>query len=205
MSTLGFIFILLIVVFVLPVIYGIVQYNGLVTLRNAYKNAFAQIDVQLQRRFDLIPNLVETVNKYMKHEKETLTAVIDARNQAQKALNQAKSDGEHTSGETMKVLSSSQGQLDGALSRLMMLVESYPDLKANQNMMQLTEELSTTENKVAFARQFYNDSVMTYNNKVESFPSNIIAGVFNFIKASMLTLPREQEKQIREAVKVSFD
>ena len=205
MSTLGFIFVLLIVVFVLPVIYGIVQYNGLVTLRNAYKNAFAQIDVQLQRRFDLIPNLVETVNKYMKHEKETLTAVIDARNQAQKALNQAKSDGEHTSGETMKVLSSSQGQLDGALSRLMMLVESYPDLKANENMMQLTEELSTTENKVAFARQFYNDSVMTYNNKVESFPSNIIAGVFNFIKASMLTLPREQEKQIRKAVKVSFD
>ena len=205
MSTLGFIFVLLIVVFVLPVIYGIVQYNGLVTLRNAYKNAFAQIDVQLQRRFDLIPNLVETVNKYMKHEKETLTAVIDARNQAQKALNQAKSDGEHTSGETMKDLSSSQGQLDGALSRLMMLVESYPDLKANENMMQLTEELSTTENKVAFARQFYNDSVMTYNNKVESFPSNIIAGVFNFIKASMLTLPREQEKQIRKAVKVSFD
>lgn len=204
MSTVFFIFALLFVVFGIPIIYMVVQYNALVALRNSYKNAFAQIDVQLQRRFDLIPNLVETVNKYMKHEKETLQAVIEARNQAQKALNQVKNV-DYVSDDNMKMLSSSQGQLEGALSRLMMVVEAYPELKANQNMMQLTEELSTTENKVAFARQYYNDSVMSYNNKVESFPSNIIAGIFNFVKANLLTLPREQEKQIRQAPKVSFD
>jgi LemA protein len=156
-------------------------YNGLVTARNAYKNAFAQIDVQLNRRYDLIPNLVETAKGYMAHERETLEAVIQARAAAVSGLKAASANPGDAN--AMAQLSSADQGLTGALSRLMVVSEAYPDLKANQNMMQLSEELTSTENRVAFARQAYNDSVMGYNNKREVFPSNIIAGMFNFAAA----------------------
>ena len=176
-------------------------YNGLVTARNAYKNAFAQIDVQLQRRFDLIPNLVETAKAYMGHERETLEAVIAARSAAQSGLAAAKA---HPGDEAaMAQLAASQGQLNGVLGRLMAVAEAYPDLKANQNMMQLTEELSSTENRVAFARQAYNDSVMAYNNRREVFPSSVVAGMFNFAPAALLEIPADKA-QMREAPKVQF-
>ena len=161
-------------------------YNGLVTARNAFKNAFAQIDVQLQRRFDLIPNLVETAKGYIKHERETLEAVIAARSAA------------------MAELASSQGMLNGALGRLMAVAEAYPDLKANQNMMQLSEELTSTENKVAFARQAFNDSVMAYNNRREVFPSSVVAGMFQFAPAALLEIPSTDQAQVRAAPKVQF-
>ena len=176
-------------------------YNGLVTSRNAWKNAFAQIDVQLQRRFDLIPNLVETAKAYMGHERETLEAVIAARSAAQSGLAAAKA---HPGDEAaMAQLAASQGQLNGVLGRLMAVAEAYPDLKANQNMMQLTEELSSTENRVAFARQAYNDAVMAYNNKREVFPSSVVAGAFNFAPAALLDIPADKA-QVREAPKVQF-
>ena len=176
-------------------------YNGLVTSRNGWKNAFAQIDVQLQRRFDLIPNLVETAKAYMGHERETLEAVIAARSAAQSGLAAAKA---HPGGpDAMAQLAASQGQLNGVLGRLMMVAEAYPDLKANQNMMQLTEELSSTENRVAFARQAYNDAVMAYNNKREVFPSSVVAGAFNFAPAALLDIPADKA-QVREAPKVQF-
>ena len=176
-------------------------YNGLVTSRNAWKNAFAQIDVQLQRRFDLIPNLVETAKAYMGHERETLEAVIAARSAAQSGLAAAKA---HPGDEAaMAQLAASQGQLNGVLGRLMAVAEAYPDLKANQNMMQLSEELSSTENRVAFARQAYNDAVMGYNNKRETFPSSVVAGMFNFAHAALLDIPAEKA-QVREAPKVQF-
>ena len=176
-------------------------YNGLVTSRNAWKNAFAQIDVQLQRRFDLIPNLVETAKAYMGHERETLEAVIAARSAAQSGLAAAKA---HPGDEAaMAQLAASQGQLNGVLGRLLAVAEAYPDLKANQNMMQLTEELTTTENKVAFARQAYNDSVMAYNNKREVFPSSLLAGAFNFAPAALLDIPADKA-EVREAPKVQF-
>src|SRR4051812_38130780 len=152
-------------------------YNGLVTLRNRFKNAFAQIDVQLKRRYDLIPNLVETAKGYLKHERETLEAVIRARNVAQTAAvaaNAAPGDPA-----AMQALGAAEGQLTGVLGRLFAVAEAYPDLKANQNMMSLQEELSSTENKVAFARQAFNDSVMEYNTRRESFPANIFAGMFS--------------------------
>ena len=174
-------------------------YNGLVTLRNRFKNAFAQIDVQLKRRYDLIPNLVETAKGYMKHERETLDAVISARAEAQKAEINVNAD--PTDPAAMAALSKAEGQLGGVLGRLMMLTENYPDLKANQNMMQLTEELTSTENKVSFARQAYNDSVMVYNTKRETFPTNIIAGMFNFKEAALFEITDQAE---REAPKVSF-
>ncbi len=174
-------------------------YNGLVTSRNGYKNAFAQIDVQLQRRHDLIPNLVETVKGYIKHERETLEAVIAARNTAVTSLKTAAaSPGDPGA---MKQLTSAEGMLTGALGRLMAVAEAYPDLKANQNMMQLSEELASTENRVAFARQAFNDSVMGYNNKREVFPNNIIAGAFGFNAAQQLEL---ETPQARQAPKVSF-
>ena len=174
-------------------------YNGLVTARNAYKNAFAQIDVQLNRRYDLIPNLVETAKGYMAHERETLEAVIQARAAAVSGLKAASANPGDAN--AMAQLANADQGLTGALSRLMVVSEAYPDLKANQNMMQLSEELTSTENRVAFARQAYNDSVMGYNNKREVFPSNILAGMFNFVAASLLEIT---EPAKREAPKVSF-
>lgn len=199
-------FIITVVVLGLIVFFVVSQYNALVTKRNAFKNAFAQIDVQLQRRFDLIPNLVETVKGYMKHEQETLQQVIEARNMAQSALKDARASAGDASPDAirMKKLGASEGMLEGALSRLMVVVEAYPDLKASQNMMQLTEELSTTENKVAFARQSYNDSVMSYNNKRETFPTNIMANMFGFQEATLLTIPEEKQEQVRAAPTVTF-
>ncbi|MDH5822944.1 LemA family protein [Luteimonas sp. RD2P54] len=176
-------------------------YNGLVTARNAFKNAFAQIDVQLQRRFDLIPNLVETAKGYLSHERGTLEAVTAARTAAQAGLSAASaSPGDPAA---MAELAQTQGALNGALGRLMVVVEAYPDLKANQNMMQLTEELTSTENRVAFARQAYNDAVMAYNNRREVFPSNIVAGMFSFAPAALLEIP-EDKAEVREAPKVEF-
>ena len=177
-------------------------YNGLITARNGFKNAFAQIDVQLQRRFDLIPNLVETAKGYLTHERETLEAVIAARGAAISGLSAAKaSPGDPAA---MEQLAATQGQLNGALGRLLAVAEAYPDLKANQNMMQLTEELTSTENKVAFARQAFNDSVMAYNNRREVFPSSVVAGMFNFAPAALLEIPAQQQAQVRAAPKVQF-
>jgi len=174
-------------------------YNGLVTHRNRYKNAFAQIDVQLKRRYDLIPNLVETVKGYIKHERETLEAVIQARNAAFGAAGKAASD--PTDVQSMKQLNRAEGELTGAMNRLMVVVEQYPDLKANQNMLSLQEELTSTENKVAFARQSFNDAVTTYNTAREVFPSNIISGMFNFSEASLFEVENPGE---RVAPKVAF-
>ncbi|GGK12502.1 LemA family protein [Luteimonas terricola] len=188
-------------VIVVALMWGVGIYNGLISARNAFKNAFAQIDVQLQRRFDLIPNLVETAKGYLTHERETLEAVIAARSAAMSGLSAAKaSPGDPAA---MAELGQSQGLLNGALGRLMMVAEAYPDLKANQNMMQLTEELTSTENRVAFARQAYNDSVMAYNIKREVFPSNILAGMFNFDAAALLEIPADKA-EVREAPKVQF-
>ena len=182
-------------------LWGVGIYNGLITARNAFKNAFAQIDVQLQRRFDLIPNLVETVKGYMSHERETLEAVIAARSAAQSGLSAAKANPGDPA--AMAQLAAAQGQLNAGLGRLLAVAEAYPDLKANQNMMQLTEELTTTENKVAFARQAYNDSVMVFNNKREVFPSSLLAGMFNFGPAALLDIPADKA-EVREAPKVQF-
>ncbi len=174
-------------------------YNGLVASRNRYKNAFAQIDVQLKRRYDLIPNLVETAKGYLKHEAQTLEAVVKARGAAVGA-NQAATS---TPGDrnAMQKLGAAEGALSGALGRLMVVCESYPDLKANQNMLALQEELTSTENKIGFARQHFNDSVTVYNTKRETFPSNIIAGMFNFSEASLFEIEAPEQ---REAPKVSF-
>lgn len=178
------------------------MYNGLVTARNAFRNAFAQIDVQLQRRFDLIPNLVETARGYLSHERETLEAVIAARGAAVSGLAAAKaSPGDPAA---MEKLAQGQGALDGALGRLLAVAEAYPDLKANQNMMQLTEELTSTENKVGFARQAYNDAVMAYNNRREVFPSNLVAGMFGFGQADLFQIPTDQQLAVRAAPKVQF-
>jgi LemA protein len=174
-------------------------YNKLVTMRNRYKNAYAQIDVQLKRRYDLIPNLVEIAKGYIKHERETLENVTKARNIAYVA-SQAAAANPGDSG-AMKNLVSAESGLAGTLSRLMMVSEQYPDLKANQNMMQLTEELTSTENKISFARQAYNDSVMVYNTDREVFPSNLIAGMFNFGAAELFVVDKPEQK---DAPKVSF-
>ena len=182
--------------------WGVGIYNCLVRARNAFRNAFAQIDVQLQRRFDLIPNLVEVAKTYMSHERETLEAVIAARSAAQSGLAAAKAN--PGDAEAMAQLAAAQGQLNAGLGRLMMVAEAYPDLKANQTMMQLTEELTSTENKVAFARQAFNDSVMAYNNKREVFPSSIFAGMFNFAAANLLAIPADKLAETRAAPKVSF-
>jgi len=193
---------ILLVILVVLALWIVGIYNGLVTARNAFKNAFAQIDVQLQRRFDLIPNLVETAKGYIKHERETLEAVIAARSAAMSGLSAAKaSPGDPAA---MAQLASSQGMLNGALGRLMAVAEAYPDLKANQNMMQLSEELTSTENKVAFARQAFNDSVMSYNNRREVFPSSVIAGMFQFAPAALLEIPAADQAQVRAAPKVQF-
>jgi LemA protein len=190
--------ILLLVVVVLGLwVMGI--YNSLVALRNRFKNAFAQIDVQLKRRYDLIPNLVETAKGYMKHESTTLEAVIKARNIALAAAQSAAAN--PADANAMKNLGAAETGLGGALSRLMVVSEQYPDLKANQNMMQLTEELTSTENKVSFARQAYNDSVMTYNTSRETFPNVIFAGMFGFLPAELFKIDDPTE---RNAPKVSF-
>jgi len=181
------------------VLFAISIYNRLVAGRNRFKNAFAQIDVQLTRRHDLIPNLVETAKGYIKHERETLEAVTNARNMAVAGLKAASKDPSNP--EAMKQLAQAEQGLSGALGRLFAVAESYPDLKANQNMMQLSEELTTTENKVAFARQAYNDSVMQYNTLRESFPNNFFAGWFNFQPAELLEIEDEAK---REVPKVSF-
>jgi LemA protein len=174
-------------------------YNRLVNQRNRVRNAFAQIDVQLTRRYDLIPNLVEAVKGYMKHERETLEAVIKARNTAVSSLDAAKAD--PANAEAMQKLGASEGALGGVLSRLFALSEAYPDLKANQNMMQFQEELASTENKVSFARQAFNDAVLGYNNTAENFPNNFIAGMFSFKLASFLEIDSDEK---REAPEVSF-
>lgn len=173
-------------------------YNGLVVSRNQYKNSFAQIDVQLKRRYDLIPNLVECVKGYMAHESGTLEAVIKARNAAYSAGQKAAANPGDPA--AMKELGSAEGQLGGALGRLLAISEAYPDLKANTNMMSLQEELSSTENKVGFARQAFNDGVTAYNNKRAVFPTVVIAGMFGFTEAQLL----EIESAAREAPKVSF-
>ena len=199
--TILFILLVIIGLAVVAALWGVGIYNGLVTARNAFKNAFAQIDVQLQRRFDLIPNLVETAKGYMSHERETLEAVVAARSAAQSGLAAAKANpGEP---DAMARLAAAQEQLNTGLGRLLAVAEAYPDLKANQNMMQLTEELTSTENKVAFARQAYNDSVMAYNNKREVFPSSLVAGMFNFAIAAVLDIPADKA-EVRDAPKVKF-
>lgn len=180
--------------------WGIGAYNRLIGMRNQFKNAFAQIDVQLKRRYDLIPNLVETAKGYVKHERDTLEAVIAARNQAmtvnaQAAANPANAD-------AMQKMVVAEGTLNSSLGKMFALSESYPDLKANQNMMQLTEELTSTENRIAFARQAYNDGVMQYNISIEQFPRQIIARIFAFGPAELLQVTESPEE--RKAVKVSF-
>lgn len=190
---------ILLIAFIGIILFGVGMFNRLVSGRNAYKNAFAQIDVQLTRRHDLIPNLVETAKGYMAHEKDTLEAVINARNAAVNGLNNAKAD--PTNPDAMKNLGQAEQGLNGALGRLFALSESYPDLKANENMMQLSEELTTTENKVSFARQAFNDAVMMYNNLREQFPSNFIANWFAFQPAELLEI---EEESMREVPKVSF-
>lgn len=183
----------------LIVIFAISVYNGLVRLRNVYRNAFSQIDVQLKRRHDLIPNLVETAKAYMSHERETLEAVIAARNVAEGARQEAAAAPGDPA--LLAKLGSAEAGLGGVLGRLFAVAEAYPDLKANQNMMQLSEELTTTENKVSFSRQAYNDSVLTYNNKREVFPNNIVAGMFGFSEAAFFEIDVEDQ---REAPKVQF-
>ena len=197
MSTTTIVILVLIAVFV---VWAISLYNNLVALKNRFKNAFAQIDVQLKRRYDLIPNLIETAKGYMKHERETLEAVIKARNVAYTASQKAAAD--PADGRAIQGLATAEVGLAGALSRFMMVSEAYPDLKANQNMMQLSEELTSTENKIAFSRQAYNGSVMTYNTAVESFPSNILAGMFSFKESALLEAIEAPEE--RRAPKVSF-
>jgi len=187
-------------VLALLVIYAIVLYNRLVALRQRFKNAFAQIDVQLKRRYDLIPNLVETAKGYLAHERQTLEAVIAARSQAQQAEQRAAAHPEDPA--AMSALMGAERVLTGAMGRLFALAEAYPDLKANQNMQQLMEELSSTENRIAFARQAYNDAVMQYNTYRESFPQNQVARPFGFKEAPLFELESEAERQVP---RVSFD
>ena len=189
----------ILVIFLVILFMVMFTYNNLVKLRNIFKNAFAQIDVQLKRRYDMIPNLVETAKGYMAHERQTLEAVIAARNQAAQAANQAGAN--PADAQAVAGLVGAENVLTGALGKMFALAEAYPDLKANQTMQQLMEELTSTENKVAFARQAYNDAVMTYNNAREVFPNSVIAGTFNFDAAVLFEVTDQKEK---EAPKVSF-
>lgn len=198
MGAMAITFLVLVGIAVGVVLYAVSIYNGLVKLRNQFKNAFAQIDVQLKRRYDLIPNLVETARAYMKHEREALEAVIAARNQAAGAEKRAAAAPGDP--QAMALLSGAESALGGALGRLFALAEAYPDLKANQTMMQLSEELTSTENRVAFARQAFNDAVMAYNTACEVFPAVLIAGTFRFTPATLL----EIEAAERQAPRVSF-
>ncbi len=197
MSTGGWIFL---AVLVAIVVFAIMVYNRLVTLRNRFKNAFAQIDVQLKRRYDLIPNLIEAAKGYLAHERQTLEAVVTARGAAVNAAQRAA--GAPGDPAAMQGLASAEAGLAGALGRLLAVFEAYPDLKANQNILQVQEELSSTENKISFARQAYNDSVMDYNTQRESFPDNIFAGMFAFGPAELLQATESAEE--RKAPKVSF-
>ena len=192
--------IVVLVIIAVVVFWAVGAYNRLVSLRNKFRNAFAQIDVQLKRRYDLIPNLVETAKAYMKHERETLENVIKARNTAVSANAAASAD--PGSASAIQGLVAAEGALSGALSRLFALAEAYPDLKANQNMMQLTEELTGTENKISFARQSFNDAVMSYNTSAQQFPTNIIASAFSFGPAELLKATESDEE--RRPVKVQF-
>lgn len=190
---------ILIVLVAVAAILTMSVYNKLVKMRNMVKNSFSQIDVQLKRRYDLIPNLVETAKGYMKHEKETLESVILARNQAYSVMSQLSSN--PANAENMQKLMSAESSLAGALSKLMMVVEQYPDLKANTSMNQLMEELTSTENKISFSRQAFNDSVMEYNNTREQFPNNFISHFFGFTSAQSFELTNSAE---RENIKVNF-
>jgi len=191
--------IILLIFLVILVVFFIAGYNKLVALRNRFKNSFSQIDVQLKRRYDLIPNLVETAKGYMQHERQTLEEVISARNQASAAGQKAASDPSNAS--AIQGLIGAESVLSGALGRLFAVVEAYPDLKANQTMMALMEELTSTENKISFARQAYNDSVMVYNTARESFPDLLIAGPLGFKEAQLFEIVKPEE---REAHKLSF-
>ncbi|MDQ7969667.1 MAG: LemA family protein [Oxalicibacterium faecigallinarum] len=191
---------ILLAVVAVVVFWGIGVYNRIIALRNHFKNAFAQIDVQLKRRYDLIPNLVETAKAYMAHERETLEAVIAARNQAVAAT--SKAAGDPADAAAVRQMANAEGALGATLGRLFALSESYPELQANQNMMQLSEELTSTENRISFARQGYNDSVMSYNTAIEQFPGSLIAGSFGFKQAELLESTESPEE--RKAVKVSF-
>ncbi|HWA84890.1 MAG TPA: LemA family protein [Opitutus sp.] len=199
MTTMLIVLGVLVLIIVIAALWVTGIYNALVALRNRFKNAFAQIDVQLKRRYDLIPNLVETAKGYLKHEHSTLEDVIKARNIALAASQSAAANPADAT--AIKNLGSAETGLAGALSRLMVVSEQYPDLKANQNMMQLTEELTSTENKIAFARQAYNDSVMTYNTTRETFPNVVFAGMFGFLPAELFHIEDPTE---RNAPKVSF-
>lgn len=187
------------VLLLIAALWAVSVYNGLVALRNQIKNAFAQIDVQLQRRYDLIPNLVETAKGFLKHERETLQAVTEARNAAMSAAKAASAN--PTSASAIAGLGVAEGALSGALSRMMLVAEAYPDLKSDRHMAQLMEELASTENKVAFARQAYNDTVMVYNTKRESFPAVMIAGTFGFEAMKQLEI---ETPEARKNVKVQF-
>ena len=199
LSTLAGVLIGVGVLVVLGLLFGVGVYNSLVTLRNRYKNAFSQIDVQLKRRYDLIPNLIEVAKGYMSHERETLEAVIQARNQAVVAQQKAATNPGDPA--AMSGLGAAEGQVSGVLGRLFALAESYPDLKANQNMLALQEELSSTENKVAFARQAFNDAVMSYNTQRELFPASVVANMAGFAPAQLFEIETPKE---REAPRVSF-
>lgn len=191
--------VLLVALVVGGILFGVSIFNQLVALRNRFKNAWAQIDVQLKRRYDLIPNLVETAKTYLKHERETLEAVIAARNQAMSASQKASASPE--SAAAIRGLAGAEGQLMGALGKFNLVVEAYPDLKADKNMAQLSEELVSTENRISFARQAFNDSVMTYNIAREKFPNNVFAGFFNFQSAELFEVSNPTE---RENPKVNF-
>ena len=191
--------IIVVALLVFPIIFVIGLYNGLVKSRNRYRTAFAQIDVQLKRRHELIPNLVETAKSYMKHERETLEAVIQARNAAETARSAATADPGNDA--SIQNLAAAESGLGGVLGRLFALSENYPELRSNENMLQLQEELTSTESKVAFARQAYNDSVMNFNNKLETFPSNFVANMFSFVPATLFEVSDDSE---RDAVQVEF-
>ncbi len=195
----GVAFLVVLAVIVLAILFFVSIYNKLIQLKNRFKNAFAQIDVQLKRRYDLIPNLVETAKAYMKHEREVLEAVIKARNQATAAADKASADPSDAA--AIQGLIGAESMLSGTLGRLFALVEAYPDLKANQNMMQLSEELTSTENKVSFARQAFNDAVMQYNTSREVFPNVIVANMFAFGEAQLFELKEEEERAVP---KISF-
>ncbi len=199
MGTGTVVLLVILAIIVFGILFFVSIYNKLILLKNRFKNGFAQIDVQLKRRYDLIPNLVEIAKGYMKHEREVLEAVIKARNQASSAMEKASADPANP--EAIQGLIGAESALSGTLGRLFALVEAYPDLKANQNMMQLSEELTTTENKVSFARQAFNDAVMAYNTAREVFPNNIVASMFAFKEAQLFEVKVEAE---REAPKVSF-